>query len=537
MGTFVGDNNTLSELKFQKGLFVEAFEEGYCLLLDEINLASKEVHQCIEDAIDSKVLSFQNNGEVIPIKMHPNFCLIATQNPNKGKFAGKRQELGIKFLSKSTIIEFPGFTEEELLEIANGLAEGFGYYKEKKDLDKRKKITRYLSNLKKELITTLKKKESFKNATELIYKIPQDFHNYLPTKSLSQAIESILFFFKNERNVIISGKQGTSKTSLALWIGEYFEKINKHYNINESSLFIYTEENKPSDLIGKQKPLDKKSLEKEGQIITFKPGILIKAIQNGKVCILDNIEQLQPTVTERLNASLDKKYNDEQPKMEIPENPEWKDGIDINKDYRLLCTANINKLNKLSPAFINKFDVIVLEDQLEEISNNNNDNLKDLLKILFENSVPKIKFTDIAEANKEDEGDKDFSDDSVSYDDDEENGNNENNNENNNDIKIDEKTQEIKYDVDNELVDLIYNNYIKLQKESKTLTIYNLSILFRAVRIFDENFKKMNAINTYNITKQDIINFTFSLCLNNEIEGDNINIPSQIQNFILNNLP
>jgi hypothetical protein len=47
----------------------------------------------------------------------------------------------------------------------------------------------------------------------------------------------------------------------------------------------------------------------------------------------------------------------------------------------------------------------------------------------------------------------------------------------------------------------------------------------------------MNAINTYNITKQDIINFTFSLCLNNEIEGDNINIPSQIQNFILNNLP
>jgi hypothetical protein len=40
---------------------------------------------------------------------------------------------------------------------------------------------------------------------------------------------------------------------LALWIGEYFEKINKHYNINESSLFIYTEENKPSDLYRKAK--------------------------------------------------------------------------------------------------------------------------------------------------------------------------------------------------------------------------------------------------------------------------------------------
>ena len=74
-------------------IFVEAFEKRYYLLLDEINLDSKEVIQCIEDAFDSKVLSFQNNDEVIPINIHPNFCLIATQNLNKGKFAGKTQEL------------------------------------------------------------------------------------------------------------------------------------------------------------------------------------------------------------------------------------------------------------------------------------------------------------------------------------------------------------------------------------------------------------------------------------------------------------
>ena len=86
--------------------------------------------------------------------------------------------------------------------------------------------------------------------------------------------------------------------------------------------------------------------------------------------------------------------------MEIPENPEWKDGIDINKDYRLLCTVNCNKLNKLSPALINRFDVIVLEYQFEEIRNYNNEKLKDLLKILFENSVHKIKSTDIVEKKK-----------------------------------------------------------------------------------------------------------------------------------------
>ena len=57
LGSFVGDGDSLSGLKFVKGKFVKAYEEGYWLLLDEINLASKEVLQSIEDAIDNKVLS------------------------------------------------------------------------------------------------------------------------------------------------------------------------------------------------------------------------------------------------------------------------------------------------------------------------------------------------------------------------------------------------------------------------------------------------------------------------------------------------
>ena len=389
MGSFVGDSNALSGLKFEEGLFIEAFEEGYCLLLEEINLSSKEVLQCIEDAIDSGVLSFQNNEKVIQYQMNPNFCLIATQNPNKGKYAGKRQDLGMKFLSKFTIIEFPEFTESELLEIANGLADGFGYYKEISTLQERKKIiedlvsfhvewsknklieddiqcftireisaavkaisegedpvkaiiiiygARYLSDIKKELIKTLQKKESFKNKNvEFNFKIPEDFHNCFPSKSLSQALESILFSFKNGRNVIISGKQGTGKISLALWAGQYFGKKHYHYNPDESFLFICTGDKKPLDLKGKQKPSDKNTLEKSCKFITFEFGILINTINDGKVCILENIEQLQHTTTERLNDFLDKKYNDEQPKIKVPENPDWKDGIEIHKDYRLLC--------------------------------------------------------------------------------------------------------------------------------------------------------------------------------------------------------
>ena len=168
-----------------------------------------------------------------------------------------------------------------------------------------------------------------------------------------------------------------------------FWKKNKTYEPNFSSLFICIEENKPSDLIGKQKPLNENSLKEKGQIIEFEYGILIKSIKNGKVCILDNVDQLQPKVTERLNASLDKKYNKEEERIEVPENPNpdknEEVGIKINKSYRLVCTADIERLNKLSPAFINRFDVIVLEDQLKEI-NKNEEELKKLFEVLLENA-------------------------------------------------------------------------------------------------------------------------------------------------------
>ena len=106
------------------------------------------------------------------------------------------------------------------------------------------------------------------------------------------------------------------------------------------------------------------------------PEILTKAIQGRKVNILDNIEQFQPTTIKRLNPSLYKNYKDELAKIEVPKNPDWPI-INIHKDYRLLSTTtNIEKLNKLSPAFINSFDIIILEDQLKEIENNDNKQLK-----------------------------------------------------------------------------------------------------------------------------------------------------------------
>ena len=122
LGKYVGDQKSFAGIVFETGVFIKAFSEGHCLLLDEINLASPALFQCIEEALDTKILSIEVPG--LPLKqfkMHKNFCLVATQNPNKGNFLRKRNELKSQILSRFQIISFEEFNEEELLKICLGL--------------------------------------------------------------------------------------------------------------------------------------------------------------------------------------------------------------------------------------------------------------------------------------------------------------------------------------------------------------------------------------------------------------------------------
>ena len=98
MQKFIGNKNSLSGLKIVDGPFYTAFKEGLPLILDEINLASEEVLQCIEDTLDSGLINIDISGigKVVQ-EMKEGFCLIATQNPNKGNYKNKRQNLSQSF--------------------------------------------------------------------------------------------------------------------------------------------------------------------------------------------------------------------------------------------------------------------------------------------------------------------------------------------------------------------------------------------------------------------------------------------------------
>ena len=432
IGKIIGDDNSLAGISYKEGYFLKAFKEGHPLLLDEINLASPSVLQYIEDSLDSKEISLEIPGmPLIVEKMNPNFSLIATQNPNKGLFENKRQNLGNKFMSKFQIITFPEFSEDELEKIAIGLGKTFGFKKNinllkdlvkfhmkwsnleeikddilcftireiaasvkafsegKNEFDTVMTIygSRYEKDKKDKLINLLRTFDSFKTIKEEIIEIPQKFPNCFKNDSLLKAIKYIKFSLDNNRHIIISGNEGSGKTQLALWFAEWY--INEK-NLDKSNIFycLCTEELKSSDLIGKYNPTNKNEPGKE--LIEWKSGFLLKAIENGGLVILDDINQSSPTVFERLNGLLDKKY-DENENFNVPENPK-KPEVNISSKFRLICIVDINKINKMSPSFVNRFDVIVLEDQLKSINENEK---KELIRFLLINSCDKNKLNEI----------------------------------------------------------------------------------------------------------------------------------------------
>ena len=98
---FTGDNNSLSGLKVEERLFFRAYTKGHKILLDEINLAPREVLECIQQALDSKVLSVESSGKILEkYKMNKRFEINETQNPIKGAYANKSTRIGNRFSIK-----------------------------------------------------------------------------------------------------------------------------------------------------------------------------------------------------------------------------------------------------------------------------------------------------------------------------------------------------------------------------------------------------------------------------------------------------
>ena len=407
--------------KFIPGPFTKAFENGYVLLLDEVNLGQKSVLQCMEAALDTReiIQDIPGCGRIKKI-MNKNFILVATQNPRIEGFTNQREELSQKFLSRFTLVEFPPFEIEELRIIARGIAEKENYkkmdiveqisnfhyqwvYKEKesksspqcftiRDISSAIKLisigqepydavicfygSRYRGKNFDYFMELLKKNYTplYKDLN-LILELPSDFPKCYSNYSLKKAFYFAKIAKMIGRHLLIIGKEGIGITQVAKWISLYFTPKEKK---KENFIFIFSPETTISDMIGKFIPKGDISDSTSG-IFEWRNGPLTMAVKEGYSGVFDNINLAPAKIIESLNGLLDLKDTNEDYYFEIPQNI-YEPKIKIHKDFLFVATCSIDQIDKLSPAFLNRFTVINLDDQLAEASE---DQEKEAIKCLM----------------------------------------------------------------------------------------------------------------------------------------------------------
>ena len=174
------------------------------------------------------------------------------------------------------------------------------------------------------------------------------------------------------------------------------------------------------------------------------------------------------------------------------ENPKKKK-VEIHENFRLIGTCIYDNINKMSPAFINRFDIIYLEDQLLEM---NESQIKEFIDYLLKNiNIEDLKIRTESTLNEMKINSKDENDSNIV-----------NNELNENSVK--RKYEEIK--------DLTFNIFNqRLKENSKEISlVLELSQLCKSIKLYDSIFQ-----NT--ITSQELVDCTYNLLIN--ISNYNIN--------------
>ena len=397
-----------SNLDFIPGPFTEAFIKGYVFLLDEINLGSKSILQCLEKPLDTGkiILDIPGYGRFEHDK-HKDFICVATQNPKLGGFINQREELSYKFISRFQVVEFPEIKIDELKRIAEGIAAKNNYknkeivesisnlhyqwvYKEKESKTSSQCFT--IRDIKTTIIAISSEQikedpgdaincfygsryrgEAFNHLMDiiktqypLIYKdiklipeLPKDFPKCFSNFSLRKAFYFANIAKKNHRHLLIVGKEGSGLTQIGKWFSYYFTPEEKR---KENFLFIFSPETTVSDLVGKNTP--NSDIEKSAGLFEWKDGPLTLAVKSGYSGVFDNIYSAPTKVIESLNSLLEPRDTEEDYKFEIRQNIKEPE-IVVHKNFLFIATCPLSKINDLSPALLNRFTIINLEDQLE----------------------------------------------------------------------------------------------------------------------------------------------------------------------------
>lgn len=110
--------DSMGRFVWQDGILLKAAQGGLWLVLEEINLASSEVVEILNDYLITGKITYSANGEQKEMYPHPDFRLFATGNPSS---YSQRQKLSEVFLTRFKILYQKELSEEELTQILSSL--------------------------------------------------------------------------------------------------------------------------------------------------------------------------------------------------------------------------------------------------------------------------------------------------------------------------------------------------------------------------------------------------------------------------------
>ena len=427
-GRLISDSESFSGFKFEMGPYLTAFTKGYVFLLDECNLCPLFVLESIESSLDSgEYTPSQSTEDKTVYKMHKNFRLVITLNPNTDKFASKREELPERFKQRFNSMLFDSFKGNELKDIAKGIAKKEKYENEKiveaiaefhfawtkteecqssPQVFTIRDLSVTISSISNKKFATspqdavfcfygcrYEKKERdamnklLKENFNILYKepgvpdLPSNFPECYHSESLKRAFYYSNIAINNGKHILFVSEEGSGLTQLAKWISDYFSKGKDK---SKDFVFIFTKETTAADLLGRFIPL---AGDNTNSLISWRDGPLTKIIATGNSGVFDNLNAAQAKVTERTNGLLDPKEKEEDYFFELPENPEI-GTIPINKGFHFIATCNIRKIEELSPALLNRFFVLSVDDQL---TNLNDEGLEQIIEIIMAKDIRNLE--------------------------------------------------------------------------------------------------------------------------------------------------
>jgi len=405
------------EITFKEGAFYKAFVNGKPLLIDEINLADEQVLSFMSVALNTKEIFVddQINGSKRGI-MHDNFKIVATMNSYSVVNRSTRRPFSPEFLSNFEIIKtyelsfeiqkeiianlfennknfsiiqqffdelsanvnnetfFP--TVRDAIGVFRSIETGFSLYDSI--------LMSYGAIPKDVLINICKKLDICKPEYEMA---EIDEKNYLNNK-ISNRVFSLA---KNRLLQIVSpimirGKRNCGKSYLSQLIG-------KNLGYGNPRIICGTPETTLSDFIGKYGPVSK-----EMKIpLIWNNGPLIQSMIDGRPVIIDHIEMIPSHIIEGLNGLLDSLNSFDGEKIaqfyELPHN----DLFCINRNFRIIANACVEEIHNLSPALLDRFTIIDLDDQFSSFEK---DELKSVVNRLIHMDFEPKLFSDIASLSK-----------------------------------------------------------------------------------------------------------------------------------------